>query len=183
MTLGRTGTERLPFITLRGDGYPVIGDAAVDTSGKHRYVTCDGGFCSPHNSGQTYTKNWSFLVTPLVNMFLSWLTNTYNILLITRLLGLFYRISLLWCTSRDTQITSDNKYVYLWEKSSSSSTTTNLVRFTISSKSSKTVFSTSYWVNDVAISATANSMSVSTTSNLLYTTNNAGTTWMNHTSV
>lgn len=98
MTLERTDTERLPFITR------------------------DGGFCSPHNSGQTYTKNWSFLVTSVE----SDSTGQYVFILTDKYLQYSSDYASTWTVLPDftvsdapvvtptfLKITSDNKYVYL----------------------------------------------------------------------
>eukprot|EP01040_Poterioochromonas_malhamensis_P015599 gene15599-17485_t len=189
---GKVWTITGKFMIQQNTVYTPVRDASLDATGQHRYVVCDDAFFASHNSGASYTPYYNLLFKSVETDS----TGQYVFLLNAATLQYSSDYASTWTVLKDftvsgapvvtptfLKITSDNKYVYMLQKSSSSSTTTNLVRFTVSSKASKTVFSTSYWVNDVAISASANSMSVSTTSNLLYTTNNAGTTWMNHTSV
>ncbi len=176
---------------INGSGnYVKVTDIAVDSTDKHRYMTCDGGLCFSHNSGQTYTSNFSFPATAIeIDS-----TGQYVFVLNSKNLQYSTDYASTWTVLQDftvsgspavttnfLKITADHKYVYMLQKSSSSSTTTNLVRFTVSSKSSKTLFSTTNTVNDVAISATGNSIIVSTTANLFYTTNNSGTNWTTHT--
>eukprot|EP01040_Poterioochromonas_malhamensis_P015598 gene15598-17484_t len=153
-------------------------------------MTCDDGLCFSHNNGQTYTKNFSFpanaIETDSTGQYV-FVLNSKNLQYSTdyastwTVLQDFTVSGSLVVTTTFLKITAGHKYVYMLQKSSSSSTTTNLVRFTVSSKASATIFSTTNTVNDVAVSATGNSIIVSTTANLFYTTNNSGSTWMTHT--
>lgn len=188
--VGKHWSKVANIVNKQSTAYVSIADGSVDWSGQHHYVSCDGAFAASHNSGQSYTTYWSVLSTSVETD----PTGQYVFILTDKSLSYSADYASTWTVLKDftvsgslvvtptfLKITSDHKYVYLLEKSSSTSTTTTLVRFTVSSKSSKTVFSTSYTVNDVAISDTGNSMIISTTSNLFYTTKNSGSNWTTHT--
>mmetsp|Transcript_18641 Transcript_18641/g.20266 ORF Transcript_18641/g.20266 Transcript_18641/m.20266 type:complete len:340 (-) Transcript_18641:167-1186(-) len=188
--IGKNWYKSTNLVNQQGNAYALVRDGAVDPTGKHRYVVADAGFYASHNSGQTYTPNYSFVFNSVETDS----TGQYVFILNAATLQYSTDYASTWTVLKDftvsgspvvtatfLKVTSDNKYVYMLQKSSSSSTTTNLVRFTVSTKSSATVFSTTNTVNDVAVSATGNSIIVSTTASLFYTTNNSGSTWMTHT--
>lgn len=170
-----------------------IDHASLDSTGTNRYVTCDGGFCASHNGGSTYTGVYNQpeplhsvetdstgqYVFTLSSGYLKYSTDhgsTFVVLKDYSVAGSPY------VQTTILKITSDHKYVYLIEKTSSTTSTAtiyNLVRLTVSSKSSTTLLSTTNWT-DFAISGTGTSIIVSTTSNL-YTTNNSGSSWTTHT--
>ncbi len=168
--VGKHWSKVANIVNKQSNAYVSITDGSVDWSGQHHYVSCDGAFAASHNNGQSYTTYWSVLSTSVETD----PTGQYVIILTDKSLSYSADYASTWTVLKDftvsgspvvtptfLKITSDHKYVYLLEKSSSTSTTTTLVHFTVSSKSSKTVFSTSYTVNDVAISDTGNSMIIS----------------------
>eukprot|EP01040_Poterioochromonas_malhamensis_P017090 gene17089-19561_t len=179
---------------INPSGYvATVDDASLDSTGTNRYVTCDGGFCASHNSGSSYTGVYNQpepihsvetdstgqYVFTLSSGYLKYSTDhgsTFAVLKDYSVTGSpFVQTTFL-------KITSDHKYVYVIEKTSSTTSTDtiyDLVRVTVSSKTSTTLLSTSN-LNDVAISATGTSILVSTTSKL-YTTSNSGSSWTTHT--
>jgi|EP01040_Poterioochromonas_malhamensis_P012741 hypothetical protein len=168
-------------------------DGAVDSTGYYRYVVTDyDGFFASYDG-----QNWQLTTLGNAEIFTSVETDPtgqYVFVLNSKTLKYSTDYAHTWTDLQNfagsgspvviptfLKITSDHKFVYMLQKSSSSSPTTNLVRFTVSSKTSTIVFSTNNTVNDVAISATSYSMIVSTNASAFYTTKNSGITWMTHT--
>mmetsp|Transcript_18638 Transcript_18638/g.20263 ORF Transcript_18638/g.20263 Transcript_18638/m.20263 type:complete len:342 (-) Transcript_18638:148-1173(-) len=187
---GKTWASTTKILNAKGTGYAVIGDGSVDSTGKHRYVTCDGGFCASHNSGQTWTTNWSLLASSvetdatgqyvfiLTDKAIQYSSDYGSTFTITKDYTVPYSSKNL--DSTILKISSDHQYVYTLENLYFSSTSWNIARYSLSTKATTYLLTTYDTINDFAFNDAGTNLVVSTTNGKLLTTTDSGFHWTTH---